>query len=58
MKMSKLVNNQLVGIVSLVIWGCGLVIAKGFWWTFFAFVFLPYDVYLVAKLFLTHFGMI
>jgi len=45
-------------LITMVIWGMGLVLAKGFWWTFFAFAFFPYDLYLVCKLILTHAGWI
>ena len=50
--------KQVGSIISLMIWGCGLVLAKGFWWTFFAFVFFPYDLYLVCKLILESTGLI
>lgn len=42
----------------IVFWICGIVIAKGFWSTFFAIFFFPYAWYLVADVILRHFGVV
>jgi len=39
-------------------WVIGVVLAQGFWQTFFAIVFFPYAWYLTAEKFLHYFGVI
>jgi len=41
--------KSLVSLVLLILWLCGIVIAKGFWSTFFAVVFPFWGYYLVAE---------
>jgi hypothetical protein len=39
-------------------WVIGVVLAQGFWQTFFTIVFFPYAWYLTAEKFLHYFGVI
>lgn len=39
-------------------WISGIVLAKGFWSTFFAIFFAPWGWYLFAEAILKHFGVI
>lgn len=41
--------KSIVSLVLLVAWVAGLVIAKGFWSTFFAFIFPLWGYYLVVE---------
>jgi hypothetical protein len=41
--------QSLTGLIILVSWIGGIVLAKGFWSTFFACVFAPYSIYLVIE---------
>lgn len=45
-------------IFMLTIWITGIVIAKGFWSTFFSIIFCPYSWYLVIEKFLIIQGLI
>ncbi len=45
-------------IITLSAWVIGVVLAQGFWQTFFAIIFFPYAWYLTAEKFLQHFGVI
>jgi hypothetical protein len=47
--------NALVSLVLFVGWIFGLVLAKGFWSTFFAFIFPLWGYYLVAEELVTKF---
>ena len=42
----------------LTAWVVGVVLAQGFWQTFFTIVFFPYAWYLPAEKFLHYFGVI
>ncbi len=44
--------------VAIVFWISGIVLAKGFWSTFFAVIFAPYSWYLVIEKIFSHFGLI
>ena len=41
--------NYLYAIIMLFMWIAGIVVAKGFWSTFFAITFCPYAMYLVIE---------
>jgi hypothetical protein len=41
--------KEITRLVLIAIWVCGAVIAKGFWSTFFAFIFPFWSWYLVAE---------
>jgi len=41
--------NALVTLVLTIGWIAGVVLAKGFWWTFLAIIFPWYGWYLVVK---------
>jgi hypothetical protein len=41
-----------------ILWVAGIVIAKGFWSTFFAFIFPFWAYYLVIERVLIHFGIL
>jgi uncharacterized membrane protein len=45
-------------ILLLAVWIAGIVLAKGFWSTFFAIFFAPYSWYLVMERVLTMNGII
>lgn len=40
------VKHRGLGLLGFIFWIFGLVVAKGFWSTFFAFIFFPYSYYL------------
>lgn len=41
--------ERLIAFIILLMYIAGLVIAKGFWSTFFAFIFAPYSLYLTVE---------
>ena len=45
-------------VVTVVPWVMGVVIASGFWQTFFSIVFAPYSWFLVAKTYMELYGII
>lgn len=49
---------NLIRFVFFMIWISGVVIAKGFWSTFFAIFFAPWSWYLVAERLLTVYGIV
>lgn len=58
---TKLVSEVLELIVTYslcFLWLAGIVIAKGFWSTFFAIFFAPYSFYLVVEKLLLFWGII
>lgn len=49
--------RYLVSLIMLAVWITGIVLAKGFWSTFFAVIIPLWSWYLVAEHFLIHFGV-
>ncbi len=44
----KIYNRDILGIILLLtIYIVGVILSKGFWSTFFAVIFPPYDLYLI-----------
>lgn len=41
--------KHLIGFIIGLMWLAGIVIAKGFWSTFFAIFFTPYSLYLTVE---------
>lgn len=41
--------KHLVKLIIFIVWIAGLVIAKGFWSTFFALFFIPWGWYLIIE---------
>jgi hypothetical protein len=55
---TNVANNMTVGRVLLIAaWVCGVVLAKGFWSTFFAVIIPFWAWYLAAERMLQHFGV-
>lgn len=53
------VSNVTIGrVICLAAWVSGMVLAKGFWSTFFAVIVPPWSWYLVAERLMQHFGVI
>lgn len=50
--------RSLVSLVLLVAWVAGIVIAKGFWSTFFAVIIPLWGYYLVVEQLLIHYGIL
>jgi len=50
--------RELVYFISMLVWMHGLVLAEGFWQTFFGIVVFPYSYYMVVKYYLIMFGLI
>lgn len=48
----------LLKFLVFLVWMAGIVIAKGFWSTFFAIFFAPYSFYLVVEKLLLFYGVI
>lgn len=48
----------LLKFLVFLVWMAGIVIAKGFWSTFFAIFFAPYSFYLVVEKLLLFWGII
>lgn len=45
----KIVIGELAGLLVILVWLMGAVLAKGFWSTFFAIFFFPYGMYLTVE---------
>lgn len=52
------VSIALLKFLVLLLWIAGIVIAKGFWSTFFAIFFAPYSFYLVVEKLLLFWGIV
>lgn len=50
--------RSIVGLILVIWWIAGIVLAKGFWSTFFACFFIPWAYYLVVELILKFYGVI
>jgi hypothetical protein len=50
--------RDLSSLIMAIIWLVGMVIAKGFWSTFFAVIFPLYSWYLVAEHFLLKYNLL
>jgi hypothetical protein len=50
--------QYIIQFFALIIWIAGIVIAKGFWSTFFGIFFPPWAWYLVIEKLLRHFGVL
>lgn len=51
-------HSSYTGFVAAFLWITGLVLAKGFWSTFFALIFPPWGWYLIIFTTLMHYGVI
>lgn len=52
------IGTYIYRCVTLSAWVIGVVLAQGFWQTFFSILFFPYAWYLTAEKFLHYFGVI
>ena len=50
--------TQIVSLILTIIWIIGVVIAKGFWSTFFALIFPFYSWYIVIEHFLIKYNLL
>jgi hypothetical protein len=50
--------REFFSLIMVIMWLVGLVIAKGFWSTFFAVIFPLYSWYLVAEHFLLKYNLL
>lgn len=50
--------KSIASLLAFVVWVAGIVLAKGFWSTFFAVIFPIWSWYLVVEHFLIHYGVI
>ena len=50
--------KHVINFILVVLWFCGLVLAKGFWSTAIGIVFPPWALYLVAERLLQVFGWV
>lgn len=50
--------NVVLSLLFILAWLAGVVLAKGFWSTFFAVVFVPYAWYLVVEKVMIAWGLI
>lgn len=49
--------KAIVQLLLILLWLAGIVIAKGFWSTFFSIIFLPYSWYLVIEKIILYYGI-
>jgi hypothetical protein len=52
------IGTYIYRLVALSAWVIGVVLAQGFWQTFFSILLFPYAWYLTAEKFLHYFGVI
>ena len=50
--------NALLRLIFIIMWICGIVIAKGFWSTFFSVLIFPYGWYLVIEKIMIFYGVV
>jgi len=56
--MSEKIVNIKVGVLGSIVWITGIVLAQGFWSTFFAVIFPFWAWYVVIRYFLIYFGIL
>jgi hypothetical protein len=50
--------KRIIGLIILIAWMFGIVLAKGFWSTLVSIIFFPWGLYLTVEHFAWFFGLI